>query len=95
MLYQKLLFILIVLFFCQGHAQELLVSMVFKRWRRVFKKALHWYEKASDMGSEKATELLEEYSGNSMLGVLKNDDKVNFYRNRLNKLRTASDDLIK
>ena len=48
------------------------------------------------MDSEKATELLlQDYSGNSMLGVLKNDDKVNFYRNRLNKLRTASDDLIK
>ena len=61
-----------------------------------FKKALHWYEKASDMGSEKATELLlKEYLGNSILGVLKNGEKADFYRNRLNTLRTASDDLTK
>ena len=57
------------------------------------KKALVWYEKASDMGSEKATEfLLDEYSGNSVLGLSKNSDKADFYRNRLNKLRAASDD---
>lgn len=53
-------------------------------------KALDWYIKASDMGSEEATEILiDEYSGNSYLGVTGDLNKSNYYKKRLNVLRSS------